>query len=71
MTLQSSCDATRFTWHQPRELVKWEFQITDVAGTWEQAPIKPLEMKKSNFADAKELIRFALGRLKRNKAATN
>lgn len=57
-------DATRFTWHQPRELVTWTFRETNPPDTWEQSELKPIEMKRSKFADAKGLIRYAIGRLK-------
>lgn len=55
---------TRFTWHQPQELVTWTFSETHAPDAWETAPLKAIEMKRSRFAEGKELIRFAIERLR-------
>lgn len=56
--------AKPFSWHQPKELVTWEFEETHAPGVWETAEIKPLEMKRSSFAQGKDLVRYAIQRLK-------
>ena len=50
----------RFSWHQPAHLVAWEYQTTDPPDTWDTPPIKSIEMKPSKFAEAKDLIRYAI-----------
>jgi hypothetical protein len=63
-------EARRFTWHQPAERVNWHFEVTQSPGIWETSPAMPLEMPKSRFAEAKELIRYTLERLGVSAAAT-
>ena len=52
-----------FCWHQPKRLINWKFKTTDEA----EGPMpdtnfeKPISLRPSEFAQAKDLIRYALG----------
>jgi len=52
-----------YTWHQPDKLVKWQVQTTGEPANWEGVERdKPLAMPKSQFAEAKDVIRWVLSK---------
>lgn len=57
-----------FSWHQPERLVNWPVQFTAESARWEHDPEneKPIELKSTQFADVKALVRYVLDRAKEN-----
>jgi len=54
-------DETRYTWHQPIELVDWPYQFDSFPnGARVPGLEKPVELKPTQFAEAEDLIRFTL-----------
>lgn len=53
-------DGEKFTWHQPKESVDFEFSITQEADNLNETQVKPMEINRSKLTEAKALIKWVM-----------